>query len=486
MCDKTNVLIIADLLSRGLWSSRASWFHPWLSLSIRNHDQGKKHVEIVAEFFRKKREDKLKGAQSESDLARQMERIEQAALRAHEKDLAMFGGGGSGSTSGLAAPPPPPPPGAPPPPPPGGPPPPPPANDSADLEEHPPPPPPPGAPPRDGQEPGERPPPPPPPGAPPKGGWDRETPPPPPPPGASPTVKKEELLEGRDGQDPGEHPAPPPPPGASPRGGQDRETPPPPPPPGAPPGVKKEELLEGGGAGAAWDGVLQEGDQWYLDGQAHRDKLAVDSACQIFVESEGQWVDAVVLSIEPDAATTTPVAGGTTRRLELAYFEAGAEKETVLSGVEAWSVRLPAGAGGIWPPPLEKEALPPPPPPDENTGLGGWQTVSVRLVDEVAEAEARRKKKEVKKAKKQKREEKTERETMLVEAMDADDAMGSYDPWGTGKYKGFEIAKDVPRGPEEDTGGGEGGGASSAASFKKRKGPGNKGKFRKKPRDDDD
>lgn len=44
--------------------------------SIRNHDQGKKHVEIVAEFFRKKREDKLKGAQSESDLARQMERIE--------------------------------------------------------------------------------------------------------------------------------------------------------------------------------------------------------------------------------------------------------------------------------------------------------------------------------------------------------------------------------------------------------------------------
>lgn len=75
---------------------------------------------------------------------------------------------------------------------------------------------------------------------------------------------------------------------------------------------------------------------------------------------------------------------------------------------------------------------------------------------------------------------------MLVEAMDADDAMGSYDPWGTGKYKGFEIAKDEPRGPEEDAGGGEGEGASSSVSFKKRKGPGNKGKFRKKPRDEDD
>ncbi|CAM9946757.1 unnamed protein product, partial [Laminaria digitata] len=289
------------------WVSQERYFckycKVWLSnhqASIRNHDQGKKHVEIVAEFFRKKREDKLKGAQSESDLARQMERIEKAALRAHEKDLGMFGGGGSGSgpASGATAPPPPPPPpslGAPPPPPPGG-----------------PPPPPPG------------------------------TPPPPPPPGGPPPPSPS------DNADLTERPPPPPPPGAPPRG-------------------------EGAGAGAAWDGVFEEGGQWYLDGQTHRDKLAVDSSCQIYVASEGQWVDAVVLSIEPD--TATPVAG-TTHRLELAYFEAGAEKETVLRDVEASAVRLPAGVGGIWPPPPEKEALPPPPPPDENTGLGGWQTVS--------------------------------------------------------------------------------------------------------------
>lgn len=52
-----------------------------ISQSIRNHDQGKKHVEIVAEFFRKKREDKLKGAQSESDLKRQMDKIEKVKQR---------------------------------------------------------------------------------------------------------------------------------------------------------------------------------------------------------------------------------------------------------------------------------------------------------------------------------------------------------------------------------------------------------------------
>lgn len=75
---------------------------------------------------------------------------------------------------------------------------------------------------------------------------------------------------------------------------------------------------------------------------------------------------------------------------------------------------------------------------------------------------------------------------MLVEAMDADDAMGSYDPWGTGKYKGFEIAKDVPRGPEEEAAGAAGAGQGEVAvSFKKRKGPGNKSKFRKKARDDE-
>lgn len=44
--------------------------------SIRNHEQGKKHRAIMEEFFRKKREDKLKGASSEADLKRQMEQIE--------------------------------------------------------------------------------------------------------------------------------------------------------------------------------------------------------------------------------------------------------------------------------------------------------------------------------------------------------------------------------------------------------------------------
>jgi hypothetical protein len=34
---------------------------------------------------------------------------------------------------------------------------------------------------------------------------------------------------------------------------------------------------------------------------------------------------------------------------------------------------------------------------------------------------------------------KAERERLLEEALDADDAMGSYDPWGTGRYRGVNL-----------------------------------------------
>lgn len=69
-------------------------------------------------------------------------------------------------------------------------------------------------------------------------------------------------------------------------------------------------------------------------------------------------------------------------RYDVAYFEAGAEKEIVVRDVDGSALRLVAGEGGSWPPPPGKEASPPPPPPppDENTGLGGWQTVRFALL----------------------------------------------------------------------------------------------------------
>ncbi|CAM9786675.1 unnamed protein product [Choristocarpus tenellus] len=75
----------------------------------------------------------------------------------------------------------------------------------------------------------------------------------------------------------------------------------------------------------------------------------------------------------------------------------------------------------------------------------------------------------------------------MLEAMDADDAMGSFDPWGTGKYKGIDLNATAATAATAGSGAHEedkdGGGAPVA--FKKRKGPA-KGKFRKKPREADD
>lgn len=84
-----------------------------------------------------------------------------------------------------------------------------------------------------------------------------------------------------------------------------------------------------------------------------------------------------------------------------------------------------------------------------------------------------------------------------MQAMDADDAMGSYDPWGKGKYRGFDIEPEAPRAPDaalhEDrdhgggraTGDGEAGESAAPVAFKKRKGLG-KGNMRKKPRSRED
>ncbi|CAM9438178.1 unnamed protein product, partial [Discosporangium mesarthrocarpum] len=388
------------------WVSNERYFckycKVWLSnhkASIRHHEQGKRHTEVMEEFFRKKREDKLKGAESEVDLKRQMRNIEEAALKAHEKDLAMFGG----SSSHVTPPPPPPPPH-------GGPP-------------VAPPPPPPGPPPRVIQ-------------------------PPPPPPGGPPP------LQGYSSQPVATEPSVPPPPPPKPHdatsyetgsnGGEARPPLPPGPPPGLAPGRRK--ALEGdggkssgtgtmkgeGGASAASggrDGVILEGGRWFLDGQVHQDKLMVDSSCQIFSTVEDQWVDAIIVGVSdvpvPNTAVTIrrnqkgPGPRATIQLYDVAFFEGGGEKETTAKGVPSGSLRLSAGENGAWPPPVEEgfsETPPPPPPPetDENTGYGGWQTVSVRMVDERAESEAlerKRNKAEARRAKKEAaREAKTERE----------------------------------------------------------------------------
>lgn len=82
---------------------------------------------------------------------------------------------------------------------------------------------------------------------------------------------------------------------------------------------------------------------------------------------------------------------------------------------------------------------------DENTGLGGWETVAVVEIDEEAESAARE---EAQRKAAKKKEEKKMRQEKLKEIedhaqLDGDDAMSSYDPWGTGLYKGIALEDQV-------------------------------------------
>eukprot|EP00611_Tribonema_gayanum_P029723 TRINITY_DN8044_c0_g2_i1.p1 TRINITY_DN8044_c0_g2~~TRINITY_DN8044_c0_g2_i1.p1 ORF type:complete len:331 (-),score=121.10 TRINITY_DN8044_c0_g2_i1:42-986(-) len=167
-----------------------------------------------------------------------------------------------------------------------------------------------------------------------------------------------------------------------------------------------------------------------------------------------EWIDALILEVALVAVPNTDIR---LRRHKVAYFAPGAEHETVVEDVPSDRLRIPAAEDAEWTAPDDAQLIdaliesgelrpppPPPPPPDENTGIGRWQTVKVTTFSQ-EELDARQAKAEVAKSAKQKRRAaaaaRAERDKELDLAMEADDAMGSYDPLGTGRYKGFDLER---------------------------------------------
>ena len=159
-----------------------------------------------------------------------------------------------------------------------------------------------------------------------------------------------------------------------------------------------------------------------------------------------------------------------------------AQEPTILEELESSALRLVCtGEGGTW---IELNELGEPayvaPPIDENTGFGGWGTVSVREFDEEEEEarmEAARLAAQQRKSEAEEREKK--RKELEERAMaEGDDAMSCFDPWNTGVYKGV-VLSDTVTAPEEAEGSGWGtfnkaranaGGTDGApVAFKKRK-----------------
>lgn len=213
----------------------------------------------------------------------------------------------------------------------------------------------------------------------------------------------------------------------------------------------------------------------YQAGEKFEEKLVPDAYCQVFIEGaedsdEEEWHDAMIMSV---AIVPVPNTNLTLRRHTVAYFTSPtAEKETVLEDIPSDRLRIPVEVEVK----TEEEIAPPLPPPqpdDENTGFGGWQTVSIRTVT-AAEVAAKAAKDEAeeyaKERKKQQARAQAERETAMDASLEADDAMGAYDPSGTGRYKGLYIDNPEPVVVENakfDVD--EDGGSAAGVVFKKRK-----------------
>jgi len=112
------------------------------------------------------------------------------------------------------------------------------------------------------------------------------------------------------------------------------------------------------------------GDDWFLEGTLYEHLLAPLAEVQVYVEELDDWADGIVLSMTPPGAECAA---------EVEYVTPAGDMVTI-SGVASEDLRLRATAAGELL--AMEEAV------DEDTGLGGWTTVSEVVVDDAVVAAA--------------------------------------------------------------------------------------------------
>ena len=221
----------------------------------------------------------------------------------------------------------------------------------------------------------------------------------------------------------------------------------------------------------------------YLEGKRFDAKLTTGTACQLWVEAADEWAEARILRVQVTAVPNTDLV---LRKFTVAYrlSTQAAEEEEEQEEEDVIPDRLRMVEAQV------KKLPPPPPAVEQSTGLGGWQTVAVREVDEEAERRAgiAAMKEE---AKRRKEEEALQRLKLMEDALEGEDAMSSYDPHGRGMYKGIDLkasaTAELNATVEVDLGGDKDG----PVAFKKKRpagggGGGGAAKFRRKRTTDED
>ncbi|CAK4072785.1 unnamed protein product [Aphanomyces euteiches] len=260
--------------------------------------------------------------------------------------------------------------------------------------------------------------------------------------------------------------------------------PPPPPPPvqaTAAPVEPPAEMVEKSKGFYTVRGVV------YLEGQAHETKFTKGKECELWMEEEEDWVPVTISRIftttvhetkekykhfhvlrrdKPDAA---PIENVRTDALRIPLnLPVGMTVPTKPDQTADFLHKLHKTVQGTRPA-LVQERQP---------GYGGWSTVSVRVVDDDAEAAKREAEAAGFEAQKATIQLERDNEMIMEESLQADNAMGAFNPWG-GRYKGIALDDDVAPRDDHDDDVTKSGGAP--ITFKKR----TKAKRQMRVKDDD-
>ncbi|KAF0698655.1 Aste57867_10749 [Aphanomyces stellatus] len=198
----------------------------------------------------------------------------------------------------------------------------------------------------------------------------------------------------------------------------------------------------------------------YLEGQAHESKLTKGKACEVWLDDDDAWVPVTITRIftttvhetqakfkhfhvqRRDMPTAPPIENVRADALRIPLtMPVGMVVPTQADQTADFLHRLHETVSGTAPAAVVEQA----------PGYGSWSTVSVRVVDEVADAAARQAEVAAFEAQKPALQLERDNEMLMEESLLADNAMGAFNPWG-GSYKGIALDDDTTKRADADDG----------------------------------
>jgi len=177
----------------------------------------------------------------------------------------------------------------------------------------------------------------------------------------------------------------------------------------------------------------------YLEGKKFESKIWGGTRCEVFDESLDEWMEGEVIKRNETPIPNTEMYilsfDVEYKRVDPAAQRMHTDEVPLVteSGIKSDRIRLLGTANGELLIPYQDFNLPAAPIIDENTGIGMWQTVSVKVVDE---EENETKQSQIDVVLKEEREVKTQ---SAKESSHADSALDAYDPYNTRMYKGVAL-----------------------------------------------